>query len=162
MSCLFFKPFGWIDLETGNKRLGEIFIINKDRLPLLKLQGRKGNTKLKVTIVSLDLLKKSFHDKKIKNLHDAKFKIDCQITKYQICMGCLGCTSACKYDAIKIRKRINETYDNEIAITNDNNTILDQTEYIIDDEKCIRCTKCVDHFDNGCYMKKVTRVKRSE
>ena len=30
----------------------------------------------------------------------------------------------------------------------------------IDDDKCIRCAQCVNHFNSGCYMKKVLAVKR--
>ena len=34
-------------------------------------------------------------------------------------------------------------------------------QYKIDDEKCVRCTECVDHFNAGCYMRKVLTIKRS-
>lgn len=46
----FFKPFGYVNHELGNKRLGEIFILNKSGKVILVLQGRIGNSKLKVTI----------------------------------------------------------------------------------------------------------------
>lgn len=37
-----------------------------------------------------------------------------------------------------------------------NDTIL----YTIDENKCVGCLECVKHFNNGCYMKKVLRVKK--
>ena len=43
-----FKPFGYINKELGNKRLGEVFVMNKGGNVVLILQGRVGSTKLKV------------------------------------------------------------------------------------------------------------------
>jgi large-conductance mechanosensitive channel len=34
-------------------------------------------------------------------------------------------------------------------------------DYKIDDNKCLRCTECVAHFNAGCYMRKVLGIKRS-
>ena len=45
-----FKPFGYINKELGNKRLGEVYVMNKAGKVVLILQGRLGSTKLKVTI----------------------------------------------------------------------------------------------------------------
>ena len=77
-------------------------------------------------------------------LFRSEMKIQNQLTKYQICLACLGCESACKHDAIKIKKLSNESY-----------------EYRIDDKKCIRCGECITHYDGGCYMRKVLITKRS-
>ena len=32
--------------------------------------------------------------------------------------------------------------------------------YKIDDQKCKRCTECVNHFNAGCYVRKVLTIKR--
>lgn len=90
-----FKPFGWINKEIGNPRLGEVYIIGKDGSLLLRLQGKIGTKSLKVGILS----KKVCHCNSVRAVED---KIKCQITKYQMCMGCLGCESACMHGAINI------------------------------------------------------------
>lgn len=132
-----FKPFGSINQELGNKRLGEVFVINKAGKIVLVLQGRKGNTRLKVII-------KDFHIAGAKTLTIAESKIQCQLTKYQMCLGCKACESVCKHDAISVK---------------DDGT--GKIVYTIDDKKCVRCTECVGHFDAGCYMRKVLCIKRS-
>jgi phosphoadenosine phosphosulfate reductase len=43
-----FKPFGYINKELGNKRLGEVYVINKAGKVVLVLQGRVGSKKLKL------------------------------------------------------------------------------------------------------------------
>lgn len=133
----FFKPFGYINKELGNKRLGEVFVLNKSGKVVLILQGRIGSTKLKITI-------KDKHIAKAKTLSGAEKKIQCQLTKYQMCLGCKACESVCKYDAISVKD------DGSGKIT-----------YSIDNDKCKRCTECVGHFNAGCYMRKVLGIKRS-
>lgn len=132
-----FKPFGYINKELGNKRLGEVYVMDKAGKVILILQGRVGGTKLKAII-------KDIHIAKAKTLSAAEGKIQCQLTKYQMCLGCKACESVCKYDAIKIRD------DGTGKIT-----------YSIDNDKCKRCTECVGHFDAGCYMRKVLCIKRA-
>ena len=131
-----FKPFGYINKELGNKRLGEVFVMSKSGKVLLVLQGRPGKTKLKVII-------KDIHIAKAKTLSVAEGKIQCQLTKYQMCLCCKACESVCKHDAISVRE------------DTDGNVI-----YSIKDEKCVRCSECVSHFDAGCYMRKVLGIKR--
>ena len=104
---------------------------------ILILQGRIGSTKLKVII-------KDVHIAKAKTLSGAERKIQCQLTKYQMCLGCKACESVCKYDAISVKD------DGAGTIS-----------YNIYDEKCRRCTECVGHFNAGCYMRKVLGIKRS-
>ncbi len=132
-----FKPFGYINKELGNKRLGEVYILNKSGEVVLILQGRTGQTKLKVTI-------KDFHIAGAKTLSAAEGKIQCQLTKYQMCLGCKACESVCKHDAITVKD------DGTGKIT-----------YCIDNDKCVRCTECVGHFNAGCYMRKVLGIKRT-
>lgn len=131
-----FKPFGYIDKELGNKRLGEVYVMSKDGKVLLVLQGRIGSNKLKVTI-------KNIHIAGARTLLVAEGKVKCQLTKYQMCLGCKACEGVCKHDAISVR----DDGTGNIA-------------YHIDDTKCVRCTACVSHFDAGCYMRKVLRVKK--
>lgn len=131
-----FKPFGYINKDMGNKRLGEVYVIGVDGKPKLRLQGRVGQTTLKVTILD-------YHIAKARNIKTAEERIKCQITKYQMCMGCLACESVCRFNAISIK----EQKDGSIS-------------YVIDDSKCKRCTECVNHFDAGCYMRKVLTIKR--
>ena len=132
-----FKPFGYINKELGNKRLGEVYVLNKNGKVVLILQGRMGSTKLKVII----------KDSKIagsKNLVAAEMKIQCQLTKYQMCLGCKACEAVCKHDAISVKD------DGQGNIS-----------YTIDNDKCVRCTECVGHFNAGCYMRKVLGIKRT-
>lgn len=91
-----FKPFGYINKELGNKRLGEIYVLDKAGKVLLILQGRIGSTKLKVII-------KDIHIAKAKTLSVAEGKVQCQLTKYQMCLGCKACESVCKFDAINVK-----------------------------------------------------------
>lgn len=137
-----FKPFGYINSDLGNKRLGEIYILDKKGNVDLVLQGRIGTNRLKVTI-------KNTHIAGAKNLQVAESKIKCQLTKYQMCLGCKACTSVCKHNAISVHILENEE-------ESENGALL----YRIDDEKCVRCTECVDHFTGGCYMRKVLTIKR--
>lgn len=140
----FFKPFGWINFDMGNKRLGEVYVVDRNNTPVLRLQGRIGSSNLKVSIIKLPF--------KCRSIKDAKGKVDCQITKYQMCLGCLACESVCKHDAIKVKKAAHE-----------NESVLKTGEsYKIDSDKCKRCGECVNHFDGGCYMRKVLITKRGE
>lgn len=131
-----FKPFGYINKDLGNKRLGEVYILDKKGNIVLILQGRIGKTQLKVTIKNINIAK-------ARTLSVAEGKIKCQLTKYQMCISCKACESVCKHNAININE-------------NENGII----SYKIDDLKCKRCTECVSHFNAGCYMRKVLTIKR--
>jgi len=146
-----FIPFGDIDKNMGNERKGEVYIVDRDKMPIIKLQGRIGSNHLKVTIISFNF---AGLKNKIKNINDAKGKIECQLSKYQLCVACGGCQSACKYNAISIRKSINDNLDDK--------NYQSKIEYHIDEKKCVKCGACVDHYQGGCYMKKVLRIKRGE
>lgn len=135
-----FKPFGYVNKDLGNERLGEVYILDKAGKVVLVLQGRIGTNKLKVTI-------KNHKIAGAKNIQIAESKIKCQLTKYQMCISCKACASVCKHNAITVRMKENDDGDEELI-------------YRIDDEKCVRCTECVDHFNAGCYMRKVLTIKR--
>lgn len=138
-----FKPFGSLNFEIGNKRLNEVYVMDKaDGMPLLKLSGRLGSTNLKITV-----LKKN---KKFSNSKISEQLLNDQITKYQTCIACGYCQSVCRFNALKV---INLNKGNV-----SNNTI----KYTINEELCVGCTECVTHFDGGCYMKKVLRVKKGD
>lgn len=140
----FFKPFGYVNYDYGNKRLNEVYILSKNNRPLLRLSGKEGSINLKVTVLQLPVAK-------CKNYKDIKLKIDCQLTKFQMCLTCLACESVCKHNAIKVKND---------AFGNDKGNSMNEFIYRIDDERCIRCGECINHFNAGCYMRKVLVVKR--
>ena len=131
-----FKPFGYLNFEFGNKRLGEVYVTRKDGRLVLKLQGRIGSTTLKVTIIDYKIDGAA-------SVKAAEDKVKCQITKDQMCMGCRACESICKHNAIVIKE------DKEGNL-----------DYKILDDKCVRCAECVNHYTAGCYMRKVLATKK--
>lgn len=131
-----FKPFGYLNFEFGNNRLGEVYVTRKDGRLVLKLQGRIGSTTLKVTIIDYKIDGAA-------SVKAAEDKVKCQITKYQMCMGCRACESICKHNAIVIKE------DKEGNL-----------DYKILDDKCVRCAECVNHYTAGCYMRKVLATKK--
>lgn len=138
-----FKPFGLLDFNIGNKRLGEVYVLGKkDKQPLLKLTGKVGQNLLKVSVLRETVI---FCNPKINEM-----LIKNQITKFQTCIGCMACESVCKYNAIHIRH--NEMQKDEKF----------NISYTIDEKKCIGCLECVKHFSGGCYMKKVLRTKQNK
>ena len=138
-----FKPFGIIDFNIGNKRLGEVYVLDKKtKEPLLKLSGKIGQNLLKVSVLKETPV---FSNPKIREM-----LIKNQITKFQTCIGCMACESVCKFNAINIRH--NEKQKGEKF----------NISYKIDENKCVGCLECVKHFGGGCYMKKVLRTKQEK
>ncbi|MCI8484413.1 MAG: phosphoadenosine phosphosulfate reductase family protein [Lachnospiraceae bacterium] len=131
-----FRPFGYLNFEMGNSILGEVYILNLKGEVILRLQGRIGERELKVTIFDVRLAG-------ARDLKTAEEKIKCQLTKYQMCMGCLACESVCRHNALSVREK------REGGV-----------EYRISQEKCLRCGACVNHFIAGCYMRKVLSIRR--
>ena len=61
-----FKPFGILDFNIGNKRLGEVYILDKrTKEPILKLTGKVGQKLLKVSIIKEN---KTFSNPKIREM----------------------------------------------------------------------------------------------
>lgn len=129
-----FKPFGEINYELGNKRLNEVVVLDRNNNIIIKLQGKKGQNELKISITNLPIAN-------AKNIKDAKRKIECQLTKFQMCLNCSACMSVCRFSAIKIK------LENE------------KLTYRVDEKKCVHCYECINHFTSGCYLKKVLATK---
>lgn len=132
-----FRPFGYLNFEMGRERLGEVYVLDKAGGILLKLQGRIGGHTFKVTIVN----------HRIAGAYDQKTageRVLAQITKYQMCMGCLACESVCRFNALSVKEGADGV-----------------AEYRIADEKCTRCGECVSHFTGGCYLRKVLTIRRT-
>ena len=130
----FFKPFGILNYEMGNKRLGEVYVLDaKKNVPIMKLQGRIGTKTLRITIMSLPIAART-------KTVEVEFKFKCQITKYQMCVGCHACENACRFNAIKLLKSGPGEYE---------------YSYFIDESKCKHCFECINHYDGGCYMRRV-------
>ena len=130
----FFKPFGMLNFDMGNKRLGEVFVLDyRTNKPLLKLQGRIGGNNFRITILDRPIAKRT-------KTVEIELKFKCQITKFQLCTGCHACETLCKVNAISLVKDINS---------------VSTYSYHIDDSKCVRCAECIGHYTGGCYMRRV-------
>lgn len=140
---ILFIPFGILNFEIGNKRLGEVYVLSrKTQEPILKITGKLGAKELRITVLKVM--------PPFKNIKEINELIRNQITKYQTCIGCTYCQSVCKFNALKV---------SNLEKGNVSNTSI---SYVIDSTKCIGCLECVKHFDGGCYMKKVLRTKKEE
>ncbi len=140
---MFFRPFGKVDFTLGNKRLNEIYILDRHtNMPIMKLSGKEGASTLKVTMISMTST--------FKNMKTVGELVRNQLTKYQTCIGCSYCSAVCKFNALKV-------FNLEKG-----NVGRDTISYSIDATKCVGCLECVKHFDGGCYMKKVLRTKKGE
>lgn len=135
-----FKPFGTLNFSLGKKRLDEVYVLDRQTsAPLLKLSGKKGTRNLKVTVLGKH---PAFKNKKI-----TESLIRAQITKYQSCLACSGCQGACKFGALKVMNLDKKHVDR------------DNIRYTIDADKCVGCLECVTHFDSGCLMYKVLKIR---
>lgn len=134
----YFKPFGNLDFERGRALLGEVYVWTrkdtKKEKPLLRLQGKIGQSHLKIIIDPI-VFHKEYPCKSLLLLDNW---IDCQLRKYQACIACGGCPAICKMKAI---------------------TLIDE-QYRIDSSKCIGCMECIAHYDKGCLVTKVTQTRR--
>lgn len=129
-----FKPFGELNFDMGNARLGEVFVLDNQKRILLKLQGKTGQQKLKISIINTPIAGAT-------NINDAERKIKCQLTKFQMCLNCSACMSVCRFDAIRIKGK-----DGRII-------------YKVNENKCVHCYECINHFTSGCYLRKVLKTK---
>lgn len=124
----YFRPFGIVSTQYGNKFLNEVSILDRrTKKQIIKLQGLEGTYDLKVSVVNPT------------NYRLISQRIECQLRKYQSCIGCLGCASACPVGAI--------TYVGG--------------KYRVAAEKCTGCLKCINPWSRGgCLMAKVLAVKK--
>lgn len=129
-----FKPFGVLNFDMGNKRLGEVFVLDfKTNEPLLKLQGRIGSNNLRITILKRPIAKRT-------KTVEIELKFKSQITKFQLCTGCHACETVCRHGAIMLEK-VPDTVSEYV--------------YHVDSNKCVRCAECISHYQGGCYMRRV-------
>lgn len=129
-----FKPFGTLNFDMGNKRLGEVYVLDhKTGKPLIKLQGRIGGNELRITILGRPIAGRT-------KTVEIELKFKCQITKYQLCTGCHACETLCRTNAITLVKDADS---------------VSSYSYHIDDSKCVRCAECIGHYTGGCYMRRV-------
>lgn len=120
-----FKPFGMLKVSLKG-RMKEMFVISKkDNSTLFKMMFKDGSNDLKITIISSE-------DRYIFN------KIEKQLNKFNTCMYCLACNSACPVGAINVSNQ----------------------RYIIDEKKCVNCLKCIDKFDSGCIISSALKIKK--
>ncbi len=138
-----FKPFGKLNFDMGRKTLNEVYVLDKNtNMPILRISGRIGTNVLKITVVGDSPI---FKQKKI-----AESLLKNQINKYQTCIGCTYCEAVCRFGALKVfNKEKGNVSNNSIS-------------YTIDENKCVGCLECVKHFQNGCYINKVLRIKKGE
>ena len=99
----------------------------------MKLQGRKGSKELRISILHTPIANRT-------KTVEIEQKFKCQITKYQLCVGCHACENACKHSAIKLDK--NGPGDSDYR-------------YLIDESKCVHCFECINHYPGGCFMRRV-------
>ena len=138
-----FKPFGTLDFAMGNKRLNEVYVKSKKTGELLfRISGKKGGTLLKVSVLGTKGV--------FKNKKKIESYLRSQITKFQTCIGCSACANVCRFNAITVKNLEPGTVSRDSIL------------YEIDENKCVGCLECVNHFDSGCYMKKVLRTKKGE
>lgn len=109
-------------------------------MPLLRLSGRIGTNVIKIAVVGDSPI---FSQKKI-----AESLLKNQINKYQTCIGCTYCEAVCRHGALKVFNKEKGNVSN------------DSIYYDIDENKCVGCLECVKHFQNGCYINKVLRIKK--
>lgn len=129
-----FKPFGELNFDMGNSRLNEVYVLDRNKRIIMKLRGRLGETTLKVSIINLPIAR-------AKTVKDAERKVKCQLTKFQTCLNCSACMSVCRFNAIKIK------FENG------------NLDYRVDENKCVHCNECINHFVSGCYLRKVLATK---
>ena len=139
----FFKPFGKLNFDMGRKALNEVYVLNrKTNMPILRLSGRIGSDVIKIAVVGEH---PAFTQKKI-----IEMLLKNQINKYQTCIGCTYCEAVCRFGALKVFNKEKGNVSNSSIY------------YEIDDNKCVGCLECVKHFQNGCYINKVLRIKKDE
>ncbi|MGL5936100.1 MAG: phosphoadenosine phosphosulfate reductase family protein [Cetobacterium sp.] len=119
-----FKPFGSMKTFEKNRAV-EIILMDRKNMPIFKLSYRVDGNEVKVTIMKSD-------DKYIFN------KIQKQFNKFNSCLYCQGCNSACPTGAIYVSNG----------------------KYIVDENKCVNCLKCIDKFDSGCLIASALKIKK--
>ncbi len=132
----FFKPFGNIEFNIGVVKNKEFLVLDRNQEEIMRVSKESDNT-LRIYILNKNL-GSIFH---IVNIQNSIWSyIEDQLRKYQICIYCQACKSACPVGAIQI--------------TNDS--------YTIDSNICINCLKCVKHFPKGCLIASALVIKKRD
>lgn len=132
----YFKPFGRIELNIGVVKDQEFSVLSKDIEEIIRVKI-VDDKKLLVSVMNIDLSKLY----PINSINSSIWSyIEDQLRKYQICIYCQACKSACPVGAIQI---LGETY-------------------IIDSSKCVNCLKCVKHFPKGCLIASALIIKKRD
>lgn len=88
------KPFGTLNFDLGNKKIGEVFILGNDNSITMKILAKKGRKKTRFTVINS---KDRYIFSKIEN----------QLRKFNTCIYCKACNSSCPFGAINVT---NESY----------------------------------------------------
>jgi phosphoadenosine phosphosulfate reductase len=131
----FFKPFGYIESNIGVKSNSSFVVVNKNNIELIRVDIKCNTIRISLNDKAIE---STFNKTSIKQ-HIWSY-IDKQLRKYQICIYCQACIATCPFGAL--------TVDND--------------DYIIDEEKCQHCLKCINHFPKGCLIASALAVKKSE
>ena len=130
----YFKPFGNIEFNIGVVKDRAFLVLSKELEEIMKVTIQSDKTLL-ISILNRDL-GKIFHITNIQ--HSIWSYVEDQLRKYQICIYCQACKSACPVGAIQI--------------SNDS--------YVIDSNICINCLKCIKHFTKGCLIASALVIKK--
>ncbi len=108
-----YKPFGKIYKTFESTNLVLYKVISKQST--FKIHAMINSNSIKIEPLS------------VKDINLLYKRIECQIRKFEFCIGCMACDSVCSVGAI--------------------NTV---NGYKISDKKCIHCMKCIAKFSGGC------------
>ncbi|MCH8908370.1 MAG: phosphoadenosine phosphosulfate reductase family protein, partial [Candidatus Heimdallarchaeota archaeon] len=120
----FLKPMGKINYEISDPEAGIYYISkNGNAGHNLKVQAIKGSRLARVTALDVSEKEEIFRFSKY------------QFNKFQTCIQCTACSTACPHSAIIVRP--------------------EHDVYEVDEDKCINCNECITHFGStGCLVAK--------
>lgn len=126
----FLKPLGKINRDRSRPVLGEIYLEGRpgQDWDALIVQAPENSTTLRFTVINpkQDMKRLTWYFKQ-------------QATKFQTCIQCTACSTACPHGAITIKP--------------------EQRIYEIDQDVCTGCMECVTHFGStGCLVAKSLSV----
>lgn len=122
----FFKPFGGINKIFENEEYStyEVNYKSNNKTVIFRMYVFWESNVIKIDPID------------VKDIALFYKRIECQLRKYEFCIGCMSCDSICPYGAI--------------------NTV---NEYYIDESKCRNCLKCIAKFTGGCLRVQIHKSK---